>query len=194
MVPKFYFKMSYIRKKKVAGKEYAYVVSNAWHKRKKDARQKVKGYLGRVFKAEKIPGFLFTHFLVKAGKIKEETELQDYLAKNSKGKVVKDLLLFELQSHGFSSLTPWLYAKEGLHFNLDDFGLFHKEGNKVNENIVIEMNEGFLCEKTLKKLVNFKVSGRNVDNLSYEFTKACVESGLKIPEEVFIGLFGKIYK
>ena len=194
MVPKSFPEMSYIRKKRVNGKEYAYVVSNNWRKRKKDARQKVKGYLGRVFKVEKISEIGFSHFLIKMGRISKEEELQDYLDANNKDKVIKDLLVFELQSHGFSSLTAGLYAKEGLHFNADNLCLFHKEGNKVNENVVLEMNEGFLCEKTLKKLVNFKVSDKNVDNLSYEFTKACVESGLKIPEEVFVGLFGKIYK
>ena len=40
----------FIRKKKISGKEYAYLINNRYNKRKKQSRQKSTKYLGKVIK------------------------------------------------------------------------------------------------------------------------------------------------
>jgi|TARA_Y100000310_G_C20641562_1_gene794233 hypothetical protein len=44
----------FIRKKKINGKEYAYLIKNRYNKRKKQSRQKTTKYLGKVIK---LPNF-----------------------------------------------------------------------------------------------------------------------------------------
>jgi len=55
------------------------------------------------------------------------------------------------------------------------------------------MNEGFLCSYTLARLFNFKF-GIEMENEGMEFAKAFVEAGIEVPKEVFVGIFGKVYK
>ncbi len=59
--------MSFIRTKKIDGKEYAYLVENKWYKRKvkgrgKGPRQKVTKYLGRVHSFDKVNDVDFYNF------------------------------------------------------------------------------------------------------------------------------------
>ena len=91
--------MSFIRKKKIKNREYAYIVENRWRKRvgkgsKKGARQQVKGYLGRVFKLEpKKEIDFFSHFCSDG--------VEEYVKANDKKVIILDLVKFELLRHGF---------------------------------------------------------------------------------------------
>ena len=180
--------MSFIRKKKIKNREYAYIVENRWRKRvgkgsKKGARQQVKGYLGRVFKLEpKKEIDFFSHFSIDSA--------EEYIKDNDKEAIIKDLLRFELIKHGFEEAGK-LLSNGSILVDLDSIGFYNAEGND-SKKIVLELNEGFMCKETIESLVNLKIK-ENEDS-GFKLASAFVEAGLKVPKEVFVGFFGKVYK
>jgi len=160
--------MSFIRVKKIAGKEYAYLVENKWYKRRhkgknKGPRQKVTKYLGRVHVFDKVNDVDFYNF-------KKINDLEKYL-KNSRHKIFKDLVEWELFRHAINNEE----------FTID---YSNKKILKNNKHISLRMNEGFLNSFTLDRLFNLK-SGD-----SYYLAKCFVEAGIEVPKEVFVGVFG----
>ena len=92
--------MSFIRVKKINGKEYAYLVENKWYKRKvkgkgRGPRQKVSMYLGRVYKYNKTKNIDFFNF-------KNIDNLEYYLKNNGRAKIIKDLVEWELFRHSIN--------------------------------------------------------------------------------------------
>jgi len=183
--------MSFIRVKNI-GKNgqnyrYAYLVENKWRKRikcgKKGSRQKVSKYLGKVLKLERVSEIEFFDFL----KVNDPTE---YL-KKTKVELIEDLINYELTNIGFKSQNGIL-KKENLLFNIKEKKFV---GLKTKENrVVIEMNEGFFCSYTLRRLVNFRKDNSYVDEhlVGVELAKAFLEAGVRVPKEVFIEFFNKI--
>jgi len=180
--------MSFIRTKKISGKEYAYLVENKWYKRRhkgknKGPRQKVSKYLGRVYFFDKIDDIDFYTFKkINVMKIKDfqDTEnlrfsrdLEQYLKKNrnNKNQIFKDLIEWESYRHSI---------------NKEDFTIdfSNKKILKGNKEVSLRMNEGFLNSFTLNRLFNLK-SGD-----SYYLAKCFVEAGIEVPKEVFVGVFG----
>lgn len=164
----------YIRTKKIKGKEYAYLVQSRWKKRNKNSkngpRQKVKGYLGRVYRLESKKDIDFFEFL----SIKDSDK---YLIKSCKKKIVYDLIRWEIYKHEISK---------------DDF-LIDIEDKKIMKNeksVVLGINDGYLCGETIKKLINFKNGEEEQQGL--ELAKRFVQAGINIPNELFICYFEKI--
>tara|TARA_Y100000310_G_C20504528_1_gene725748 strand:- start:513 stop:1007 length:495 start_codon:yes stop_codon:yes gene_type:complete len=164
--------MSFIRIKRISGKEYAYLVSNKWYKRRhkgknKGPRQKVSKYLGRVYSFNKTENIDFYSF-------KKIDNLEEYLKKNSRYKIFKDLVEWELFRH---------------NVNKEEFTIDYSKRKVINKNtnkeVSLRMNEGFLNGFTLNRVLNLN-SGK-----SYYLAKCFVEAGIQIPEEVFVGVFGK---
>ena len=154
--------MAFIRKKKIKVYEYAYLVENRWKKRpKKGSRQKVKEFLGRVYKPE---------LKNDLGFVKEV----DYVKNNSFRQIVKDLVEFELLKH-----------------NVKDFFVDFDKNFVLRNNrkVALQINEGFLCNYTLKNLLNFKLGG---EEAGYSLAKAFVEAGIKVPQELFVKIFEKL--
>ena len=160
----------FFRIKKIKGKEYAYVVENEWGYG--GSRQKVKEYLGRAYRFDLKNDIDFRQF-VKADSIK------GYIEGNDNSKIINDLLEWEL-----------------FRFNVDksvfsvDFG--SKKIQKSRKDVVLLINEGFLCSLTLMSLLEFRPADEHTD--SYRFARVFVEAGIKVPQEVFISLFEKLYK
>ncbi|MBS3097979.1 hypothetical protein J4209_04255 [Candidatus Woesearchaeota archaeon] len=181
------FRLVFIRKKKIQNKEYAYIVENRWKKRvskgsKKGARQKVKGYLGRVHRPEARQDVnFFSHFSI--------ANVEDYIANNEKITIIKDLVRFELIRHGFEEAGK-LLSNEDIFFDLDSNEFFAKD-NKAKK-IVLELNEGFMCKETIENLLNLKVRGG--EDAGYKLANAFVEAGIAVPKEVFVGFFSKVFK
>ncbi len=215
-----FIRVKNIRKK---GKEYkyAYIVSNKWRKTRKEAKQKVKKYLGKVYSFDKVSDKDFFGFY-------SITDALEYVKGNDKKKIVSDMVRFELLSHGFKEEGDFL-VNGSIYFDKNRKELFvgnEKEINsekinekkesmkniKINEEntnkkiindkninnkkliktkkIVIAMNEGFFCNETVKKLYgSFYGTEKEV---GLKLAKAFVEAGLKVPEEVFIGVFEKV--
>jgi hypothetical protein len=169
LVPKIL--MSFIRVKRISGKEYAYLVSNKWYKRKhkgkgKGPRQKVSKYLGRVYKFNKTENVDFLTF-------KKINDLGSYLKKNSRYKVFKDLVEWELFRHNID--------KKEFTIDFSNKKIINKNSNKL---VSLRMNEGFLNSFTLSRIFNLKGGD------SYYLAKCFVEAGIEVPEDVFVGLFG----
>ncbi len=184
----------FFRIKKIKGKEYAYVVENRWKPTAKSvelnassrsrehrtlrgmkprgSRQKVRGYLGRIYRFNLKNDINLLQF-VKA------ENLQGYLDENDANKIITDLIEWEFFKFGISN--------EGFFADLAE-----KKIQKNNKNVVILINDGFLCNLTLKNLLEFKPE--NEENDGYRLARAFVEAGIKVPQEIFIGLFGKLYK
>jgi len=135
--------MSFIRVKRIAGKEYAYLVENKWYKRRhkgknKGPRQKVSKYLGRVHVFSKVHDVDFYNF-------KKINDLEQYLRNNSnnKNQIFRDLVEWELFRHGIN--------KE--EFTID---FSNKKIIKGKKEVSLRMNEGFLNSFTLGRLFNLK--------------------------------------
>lgn len=163
--------MAFFRIKKIKGKEYAYIVENEW--RKKGSRQKVKGYLGRTYRFDLRDNVDFFEFL----KIEN---FQNYVEGNEKNRIISDLIEWEL--HRF-----------GVDKHLFSIDLGNKKIQKSNKNVVFFINEGFMCSLTLKNLLEFKTENDEQAD-GYRLARAFVEAGIKVPQEIFIGVFSKLYK
>ncbi|MBR9700035.1 hypothetical protein GOV09_06255 [Candidatus Woesearchaeota archaeon] len=164
--------------KKIKGKEYAYLVENTWKKRKKAARQKVSKYLGKVVRFDKVKDSDFFSFV---GKKPEEY-------KNTKEGMLKDLIRYELLLRGFSE-EGMLLKKDTLIFDLNQKRFIDKGKEKK---LVIEMNEGFLCKHTLRKVLSFRSFEEDEREKGIKLAKILLETGLKVPQEIFISFFEKI--
>jgi len=163
--------MTFFRIKKVKGKEYAYVVENRW--KRVGSRQKVKAYLGRAYRFDFKNDVDFLHF------VKTEN-YKAYLNSRDENNIVRDLIEWEFLKHNINSQE----------FKVDLSDTRVKKGER---NIVLLLNDGFMCNLTLKNLLDFKANGDEEDD-GYRFARAFVEAGIKVPHEIFIGLFGKLYK
>ncbi len=169
--------MVFFRVKNVKGFEYAYLVENKWDSSKsnnriKGSRQKVKGYVGRIFRLRPVQELSFLEFL-------NLTDLENYMNSKETSNIIRDLVSWEIKKH----------AIEGKGFNINLETLELKKGAK---NIVFMINEGYLCNITLNKLLEFKPNDDKNDG--YNFAKSFIEAGINIPQDVFIKLFEKLTK
>ena|SRR3989338_1671407 len=163
--------MAFFRIKKIKGKEYAYIVENEW--KRKGSRQKVKGYAGRVHRFNLVNNASFSEHL----KIEDA---QSYIENNGNNRIINDLVEWELFKFGVSREE----------FLVD---LSNKKIQKNKKNVALIVNDGFMCSLTLKNLFEFKPEGDEQTD-GYRLARAFVEAGIKVPQEIFIGLFGKLYK
>ncbi|MBI3033332.1 hypothetical protein HYY69_07690 [Candidatus Woesearchaeota archaeon] len=177
----------FIRIKKIKQFYYAYAVVNQWTK--KGARQKVVGYLGRVVtlepkesKSEFPEEKSFNDFV--------DQDLEVYLENTGAKDIVKKYIMYELYKHGFSPVKEnnnlWQYQDIILDFNT---GAIQKQGSKV----VLQLNNDFLCENTLKNLLNFR-SEADEELCGKELAQAFISAGIPVQSEVFIDVFRKIFK
>src|SRR3989344_5619068 len=126
--------MAFFRIKKVKGKEYAYLVDNEW--KRKGSRQKVKAYLGRAYKFSLVNDVDFLkHFNIE--------NAQHYVEDNGKDKIISDLVEWELRKFKIS--------REEFVIDVNNSRI-----RKNNKNVVLLINDGFLCGHTLEKLLSFK--------------------------------------
>lgn len=163
--------MTFFRIKKIKGKEYAYLVENEWNR--KGSRQKVKGYIGRAYRFDLKSNVDFWEFLKIA-------DVQGYIEKNNKNNIINDLLEWELFKFGIS--------KDEFSIDLSNLKI-----QKNKKGVALFINEGFMCNLTLKNLLEFKAEG-DEQNDGYRLARAFVEAGIKVPQDVFVSVFGKIYK
>ena len=160
----------FFRIKKIKGKEYAYGVENEW--RRKGSRQRVKGYLGRVYRFNFKNNVDFLLFI-------KNKNLEEYMNNNGNKKIINDLVEWELHKHNIS--------KEEFLIDLNN-----KKIQKNKKNVVLFVNDGFMCNLTLKNLLDFKTEGDEQTD-GYRLAKAFVEAGIKVPQEVFVGICQKLF-
>lgn len=163
--------MAFLRIKRIKGKEYAYIVDNEW--KKNGSRQKVKGYLGRAYRFNLLNDVNFLEYF-KIG------NAQAYVENNDKDKIISNLIEWELFKFGVS--------REEFSIDLGNAKIQKKE-----RDVAFLLNEGFMCSLTLSNLFSFKYLG-DEETDGYRLARAFVEAGIKVPQEVFVGLFGKYAK
>ena len=167
---RFTSKMAFFRIKKIKGKEYAYIVENKW---RKGSRQKVKGYLGKVYRFNLLNDVDFLGYFKIA-------DAQGYIENNEKNKIIIDLIEWELFKFGVS--------KGEFSVDLGDIKI-----QKNKKNVALLFNDGFMCNLTLKNLLEFKPEG-DEETDGYRLARAFVEAGIKVPQDIFVRLFAKLYK
>ncbi len=168
----------FIRIKNIKNKEgkvypYAYLVGNKWYKRGskgkgKGSRQRVMGYLGRVYSFSKVDDIGFFDYL-------KVDDVDRYIGKG-KNEIVRNLIEWEL------------YRQDIKGFNVDFRGM---KVTKEDKEISLRINEGFLNSYTLRKLLRFRFTGEERED-GLRLAKGFVEAGLVVPKEVFVGIFSKI--
>ncbi len=169
-------KMSFVRIKKIKGKEYGYIVENTW--KGKGSRQKVKAYLGKVVRLQRIKEEnFFDYFRVE--------QREDYLKNISKDALVISIIKFELINHGFVE-EKGLMRNGNISVDLSQLDV--RDGNK---RVALAMNDGFLADITLRRLIEFQEKGSQAE-LSLKLAKAFVEAGIKVNEELFVAVYEKI--
>ena len=158
----------FIRKKLNHGQQYAYLVKNTWLSGK-GPRQKVGKYLGKVLKLERKSSELF-----QANEDFSRLDFKD---------AVMQLVKHELVQHGFFPDKGCL-ASGGIAVDLTSFSVKNK-----GRPVVLELNNGFLSEETLRQLQRHD-PGKDPEG--YELAKLLVGAGINISQEAFIALFEKI--
>lgn len=169
----------FIRTKKIKKFEYAYKVKNKWTK--KGTRQKIIGYLGRVYKLKKTRDIDFNDFILKYLNKKIDYSKTDFK------EIVNYLIRWELYKHGFNEKIK-KFKQKNLILEFKEDSLFYK-----NRNLVLAINEGFLCSETIKKILNFK-SKEDEEGTAFKLANVFVDAGIKIPKDIFIILFEKKFK
>lgn len=156
----------FVRIKKVKEKEYAYLVENIWTS--KGSRQKVKDYLGKIKRLQKIKD--------------EQKEIKKEYKES-----IKELIKKELINHGFKESGSELIFEE-IKANINDLTI--KENSRK---VVLAMNEGFMCETTLKRLMSFILQGEEKE-AGTKLANLLTEAGTKLNDEEFIKLYNTITK
>ncbi|MEM3127181.1 MAG: hypothetical protein QW331_03895 [Candidatus Woesearchaeota archaeon] len=162
--------MAFVRKKKIKGKEYAYLVENKWTE--KGSRQKVKAYLGKVL--------MFPQ--VKNLELKESEKKDEF---------IKNLVEWELLKHGFE--------KQGNLFVQNNVKvLFENNKLKLDDSDVepaFAFNEGYLCNYFLDQLFSLKLEKKDKQKpkTMMKVAKLFVNSGINIPQEAFIKFYDAIF-
>jgi len=168
--------MSFVRVKKIKGQEYAYIVENTW--KGKGSKQKVKAYLGRVIRLQRKSNIeFFDYFRIE--------QREDYLKNISKDALIASLIKLELINHGFVE-EKGLMKNGNITVDLSQF-----EVSDRNRKVALAMNDGFLANLTLKRLIEFNEKGSQAE-LSLKLAKAFVETGIRVNEEVFVAVYEKM--
>ena len=153
----------FIRTKKVKKRDYAYLVKNVWTK--KGPRQKTIKYLGLVI---------------------ELSEVNPRNSINTNGSVKEiyiELMKRELIVRGFEFLDN-VFKFNDITVNLDKPFV-----RKKSRNVVLKMNEGFLCAETIKILYNHTMQE---DFTGKRFAEDILEAGINIEKDVFVQLYEKL--
>lgn len=166
----------YVRTKRIVSKNsactYAYLVKNKRLKHR--IKQKNIRYLGRVYKLSPI-----------ASNSLDSTHLD-----KDKHSIIYSLVEVELFNHGFKKTNQYNFQLEDIKITLDKT----KIKNAKNKDVVLEINEGFLCEHTIKALLAFKFPNLDEKSCGICLASALLNAGIKLSPELFIKIFNKFYE
>jgi len=149
--------------------DYAYQVLA--YRSTKGPRQKIICYLGRIF----YPGrnnLHITEFLY--GK-----NLEDYFKDKSLSETVNVLLEYELTRHGFKA-DKGIFTKDSIIVDLSSNNVIHD-----GKNVVLGINQGFMCSKTIQQIKKLIYSKSNIKNI----IKSIILVGIILDEDLFTTIF-----
>ncbi len=173
--------MAFLRVKRIKGREYCYLVENRWSRRK-GVRQRVKAYLGPVVRLPGAgPGFREFH----------RTQPETLLSGKDPAAIVRDVIRGELERAGFvqdRTVCRKAAGSDTLFFNLQT----HKALRNGQE-IVLALNDGYLCRFTVRRILAFDASGdAAVDSMP--FARLLVDAGLSPPPAIAAALYQMLGK
>ena len=154
--------------------EYAYWVVNTYRKRRKTPKQKVKQYLGRVYRFEKV--------------VNHEIETIETVKTNITTNMII-LIKNELKNYGFQEKEGF-WQKEQCRINVEQGICIDEEG----KNICIAINDGLLHTSTITALTAFKPKEALEKAIGKQLGSALISAGTRPKEAVFIGLFQQVMK
>ncbi|MBT4824907.1 hypothetical protein HN695_01505 [Candidatus Woesearchaeota archaeon] len=193
----------FIRIKHIKQQPYAYKVRNKWTK--KGTRQKTAGYLGRVFYLNPVKDLTFEEFIHN----EFNQDLTDYMKSSSSRVVIQDLVRFELIKQGFiykgknrnillylPNMTP-KKPKKGNKVKSEtlikvELAQSFLNITNVKKPIVLALNNDFLCNYTLRKLMRFK-SFSSEEECGRELARVFIAAGIHIVPSLFVEVFQKVY-
>ncbi len=158
--------MAFVRAKRISGSEYGYLVENSWTEN--GPRQKVGKYLGRLYRPSKAKSEGLANFV--------GTMVEQHIKSSDFKKIAADLINLELHNHEVKS--------NDFVVDFENFSVKNNSG----KNIVVALNEGFLCEHTLKQLLEYD-AGK--DYSGYLLADLITAAGIVPEQDVFIELYGK---
>ena len=77
----------------------------------------------------------------------------------------------------------------GIGFGIDAIAAHYKL-IKDSKKVAIKINEGYLCNYTLSRLINFKI--KEDEEVGLVLAKVFVDAGINIPKDLFVKVFEKI--
>ncbi|MBI2672351.1 hypothetical protein HYX16_05440 [Candidatus Woesearchaeota archaeon] len=170
--------MVFIRLKKRAKKSgevyyYAYLVNNKWVNL--SPKQEIKLYLGRYHK------------------IDSKTTENIILPKNiKKNQIFAFLLKKVLLVHGFKPKDKFLFHHpNGFLVNLKANKVVDK---KTQKQVCLGLNQGYLCDCTLKKLFDFSINPKNKKEKGPKLIKVLLDVGINLHKDLFMEIFNILTK
>lgn len=127
----------------------------------KGPRQEVKKYLGRVYRFK--------------GKGSYAVDFCD-----GRKEFLLELIRYEL------SKVSGSLKKEKIEFDAKKMNFL-----KSNRSCVLGLNQGFMCDFTLGRILDFKKKG-DIEVDSVKLAKFFVEAGFEVPQEYFIEYFQRL--
>lgn len=172
----------YIRVKTIKGQNYAYLVNSKWDKKRGTSKQKFGKYLGRIYSPEK-------QYNITLKDITKVQDIEDYIKTTDINQILKDVITVDLLNYNLKRNKDVFSDKD---FFIDIVNL--KVYNQKLVPCTIKINNGYLCDHTLKRLFNTKPSSTDEIQFGKELARAIIEAGAGIEKDLFVLLFDKIYK
>ncbi len=173
----------FIRSKKIKNQEYAYLVKNIWRKRKKSSRQKSSKYLGKLYKFNKIKNNSLEEYI-------NITDLNKYLENTIHKKIIKDLFRLELLNHGFHQKSQNIFLLDNFKVNLSKKTVID---TKTKKPICLEINNNFLCNYTLSRLIDFiPKKGLTELQIGKQLANSFESAGILVHKDVFVIIAKKV--
>lgn len=168
----------FIRKKRIQGKEYAYLVKNEWTA--KGARQKVSQYLGKVHVATPQHDVSFADFLKSL-----DLTYKEYKEDVAPQHFIQHIVAYELYKHGFQCVGSHRWQQGDISVDLQEATLTLK-----TMPVVVQLNNDFLCEHTLKALLSFSPV-QDEQETAVALANAFVKAGIAVDPQLFIEVYQK---
>ena len=180
----------FLREKKVKNNLYLYAVENSW-KKNKGVKQKVKKYLGRIYKFRESKKKSFEDFLNEVIGV----ELYDYLDGHNDEDIIMCLVRWELHKKGFKDDDGGIMVRKKL---IADLNKRRKILDSGGRGFAVKSNDGYLNNFSINQLVNYRLREGNewqgdIDKrkVGIVLAKMFVECRIKVPHEVFVTVFEK---
>lgn len=155
-----------------SGNTYIYAYLAKIRRPRKKPKQKIVKYLGRVFTFS------------KTGSKQPEINLNQPLRN-----LFCSLIKVELENHGFREIAPQKLRNEGIEVDMSQVTITNKNTGK---RVCIQLNQGMLCEETLKNILEYSPPQENMRKISQHFAKTVIEVGIQAQETIIVQIFQKI--